>query len=641
MKKIKDERGYTLFTALLIAILFTVLAMALLSITMSGLAKNISREEFVQARELSEKGLLGIVSKIHHELNKEIQKDPPTESDFINKLNAALDKYSCTGGTKVGGASSNSKKDGKFEACIETDHPARDRTQPRQVITFKSKGIVNGREQTLETQVLIGAIPGPEELKYAVSTFKRDECTERQSNCMAGEGNLFLHGGVTVEGDVKVDGNLIVAEKSYTPARNRDYRIIQGDVFWVDSTLPILKNSNLILGGDVYKYKNPDGRDNKVTRYQNHINRTNFNTSDYEKITDRLHEAFFDSTPELVQKEVKRNDIEITQEINNFAYTPESSDVREVNSGEFELFEGHRTFKDLNYPNEKLYGYFCPPGLIYNCFLNVNKTYTGEFYLVGRNNNFHKFAVREHLHIGREIFDDRINVTIHDRAGEKGGIYVGGSSNPRNNQLKIGKGLVLESLKVFDRSPSMSIGIDGNLYVDGDLEITDVNGEFNSIIYVNGDVTIDHSRFRGLQRNGRERSLIIFATGKIEFIKNNIFQNTPSEIRGYFYSQERIEIYTSASNLKIYGGLSAPKIVLNSTRGRAGTSYFFGIVSEFRPFQKHGVFIFETKANQLTRPSRLQVVYDPEILETYSDLNPGELKVYNLEQPEILERTTN
>lgn len=641
MTRVKDEHGYTLFTALLIAILFTVLAMALLTITMSGLAKNVSREEFVQARELSEKGLLGIVSQIHHQLNRELQNNPPTESEFIRKLNATIDQYACTGGTKVGGASSNPKKEGKFEACIETNHPDRDRTQPRQVITFKSKGIVNGREQTLETQVFIGAIPGPEELKYAVSTFKRDECTERQSNCMAGEGNLFLHGGVTVEGDVKVDGNLIVAEKSYTPARDRDYRIIQGDVFWVDSTLPILKNSNLILGGDVYKYKNPDGSGNKVTRYQNHINRTNFNTSDYEKITDRLHEAFFDSAPELVQKEVKRNDIEIKQEINNFAYTPNSPGVREVNSADFDLFEGHRTFKDLDYPNDTLYGYFCPPGLIFNCFLNTNKTYTGEFYLVGRNNNFHKFAVREHLHIGREIFDDRINVTIHDRAGEKGGIYVGGSSNPRNNQLKIGKGLVLESFKVFNRSPSMSIGIDGNLYVDGDLEITDVNGEFNSIIYVNGDVTIDHSRFRGLQRNGRERSLIIFATGKIEFIKNNIFQDTPSEIRGYFYSQEGIEIYTSASNLKIYGGLSAPKIVLNSTRGRAGTSGFFGIIREFYPSQRYGILIFETKTNQLTRPSRLQVIYDPEILETYSDLHPGELKVYNLEQPEILERTAN
>lgn len=638
MKRVQDEHGYTLFTALLIAVLFTVLAMTLLSITMSGLAKNVSREEFVQARELSEKGLLGIVSQIHHELNRELQNDPPTESEFIDKLNETIDKYACTGGTKVGGASSNPKKEGKFEACIETNHPARDRTQPRQVITFKSKGIVNGREQTLETQVFIGAIPGPEELKYAVSTFKSDACKNHQSNCRAGEGNLFLHGGVTVEGDVKVDGHLIVADKSYTPARDRDYRIIQGDVFWVDSTLPILRNSNLILGGDVYQYINPDGSGNKVIRYQNHINRTNFDTSDYEKLTDRLHEAFFDSesTPELVQKEVNRTDIGITEEINRFAYTPNSPGVREINSADFDIFESHRTFVNIVRPNDTLYAY-CKTLLILCPF----KTYDGEFYLVGRNNQFHKFAVRQHLHIGREIINDRIGVTITDKGREKGGIYVGNPNRPGNAHLKIGKGYVLEVAKAFNSTPSIGLTIDGNLYVDGDLEITDVNGEFNSIIYVNGDVTIDHSRFRGIERNGKERSLVIFATGKIEFIKNNLFQDTPSEIRGYFYSQEGIEIYTSASNLRIYGGLSAPRIVLNSTRGRAGTGGFFGIIRPFNPSQQVGIYYFETKANQATRPSRLQVIYDPAILETYSDLIPGEMKVYNLEEPVILERTAN
>lgn len=636
MRNIKNETGYSLFLTVLIVVIFSILAVSLLAIVMSGANKNTLREDFTQANELSDKGLQQIVNQINYDIQQNISEKGISETQFRTLFDSVIANYKCPS-TGSDYPIIGTGETGSYKVCVkeaEYESP----TSLMKEVVIHSTGTINGKEKTIETTVLMGADGLPIPLKYVLSTNASKECKEDKSKCKNGEGNLFLHGSPTIIGDLKVDRNLIVTDMAYTPARAQDY--IFKEVYWLESLLPDAKDSEIEIGESIYRYHLPNylkkhsvlpsKYKEKIDAYHKHINTNNFSSSEYEELTN-IKDAFFEHAPEIGEKQYFQEDIKITENIEQFKYNNNDSGVVSINSADFKLFEGHRTFKNI-YNNNPLYGYYCAEGIIFDCFLNINRTYTGKFYLVGNNNNIHKFAVRQDLHIGREltdIFNEGIKVNIQDRHGEQGGIYVG-----RN--LTIGRGIT-SNMEASVKDPNLKVEIDGNVYVNGDLTITGVNGKFNSIMYVNGDVTIDRSKFSGLNKNGKEGSLIIFANGKINIVKNRLFRDGQDELQGFFYSKEGIEIYGSASNLKIKGGLSAPKIVLNSIRGRAGIGGLLGVIKPFNPSQHYVFGYYETAENQVGKPSRLQLEYDESILQTYSDLSVDEY-IYNVVKPTIIER---
>lgn len=636
MHNIKSEKGYSLFLTVLIVVLFSILAVSLLAIVMSGTSKNMIREDFTQANELSEKGFQHIVNQINYELQQNILEKGVSETQFKSLFLSVLNKYKCPS-TGEEYPIIGTGDTGAYQTCIDRwEDDATTETLKKVVI--KSSGIVNEHVKTFETTVLMGADGLPVPLKYVLSTNASKECQEDMSKCTNGEGNLYLHGSSTIIGDMKVDQNLIVSDMVFTPARAEDYII--KEVYWLESQLPDAIDSEIKLGGSIYKYHLPNYLKKhsilqskyreKINAYNSHINMNVFSSAEYEEVTN-IKDAFFNHAPEIGDKQYFQDDIKITENIESFKYHYSDSGVVQINSFDFKLFEGHRTYKNIN-NNNPLYAYFCTKGIIFDCLLNLNRTYTGKFYLVGNNNNIHKFAVTQDLHIGRELtdlFNEGIKVKINDRHGEQGGIYVG-----RN--LIIGRGLT-SNLESSVSEPNVNVEIDGNIFVNGDLTITGVDGKFHSIIYVNGDVTIDRSRFSGINKHGKEGSLIIFANGKINIVKNRLFKNEPDVLKGFFYSREGIEIYGSASNLKIEGGLSAPKIVINSIRGRAGIGGLLGVIKPFSPAQHYVFGYYETADNQVGKPSRIQLEYDADILNTYSDLSVDPY-IYNVVKPTIIDR---
>ena len=102
-------------------------------------------------------------------------------------------------------------------------------------------------------------------------------------------------------------------------------------------------------------------------------------------------------------------------------------------------------------------------------------------------------------------------------------------------------------------------------------------------------------------------------------------------IKGYFYSNEVFEMYGVGSNIRIEGGISAQQIVLNAIRGRASNNYF---VNSQRVKSKY----YEERENQADKPSRLQVIYNPEIINTYSNLKQQEPVIYNVDPPKEIKR---
>lgn len=654
MKTVKNEKGYALFITVFIIVLFSILAVSLITIVLSGANKNTARENTMQAVELSDKGLEHIINQINYDLQSNIPEKGISEKQFNDLFNSILEKYKCpnehSGEFPI--KDNKNTETGTYKSCVE---PSWDKDASMKEIEIHSFGEVNGKEKEFKTTVLMGSDGMPVPLKYVLSTNASEECINDDKNCINGEGNLFLHGGTTITGDMKVDRNLIISDKAYTPARVNEY--IFTEAYWLDSILPAAIDSELELGESLYYYKSynhSSGKQNKIN-YENHINMNHFNSnSNYIPYDiEDVDEVFLaNHVPEIGSKQYFQDDIKITENIQEFQYGPNDHNVIEISSSDFDLLDilslGDRVFRNIGNHHQRylpLYGYHCAVELFDLCL--TGKSYNGKFYLIGNNNNIHKFAVKQDLHIGVNFFElsnaslinrilgyvQGIKVNIHEGYdGQQGGLYVGGD-------LIIGSGLTSD-LKASFTDPNLKVEINGNVFVNGDLTITDVDGNFNSIMYVNGDVTIDRSKIRS--DNG---SLIIFANGKINITKNRMFRNEPDVLKGFFYSKEGIEIFASASNLKIVGGLSAPKVVLNSIRGRAGiiggNVLGNGITGRFEPAQRKNFGIFsmyyETKHNQLGKSSRLELEYDEEILNTYSDLSVDN-KIYNVVEPAIITR---
>lgn len=166
--------------------------------------------------------------------------------------------------------------------------------------------------------------------------------------------------------------------------------------------------------------------------------------------------------------------------------------------------------------------------------------------------------------------------------------------------------------------------IQGTYYINGDLSITNSTIYGNAVLYVNGNVNIQYSKINSLN-NG---TLIIFASGNIKISNISEYQNNPSEIRGFFYSENDMTLYGVGSNIKIIGGISANNLYLTALRGynNSGQSYD----------QKFNVSI----THQLSHPSRLQIIYDENVIKQFTKFKRDEEEEFitQINDPETLER---
>lgn len=592
-KLLFNEKGYSLFLTIFIMILFSVLSIIMLSLVVSGAKKNVIREEYTQADELSQKGIEHITNQIQKELEDVIGENGISKTHFIDEMERILNEYLCENNDASPIQESNLT--GDYAVCIDDwEDSEGEYGDLRKKVTFLSTGMVDGKETSIKTTMLIGANDVPDALNYAVGSHR--SCSG--NDCIDGEGNLFLHGGVSIEGDIKVDGHLITTDRGYAYLDESDR--------WINSLYPSAlpgpntNESRLVLGGDVYTFSHKPS-------YEKHINRNSFPSGSYQKISN-LEEAF-ETAPVIVSREPKRNVIEISEQADNFKYGFNDPGVVKIKG---------QTIENQNYSSKKVFPYYTrsyPCGLLGLRTCHEDTTY-GTYTLTG-DNTFGQFATNGNVEIRNSNRNHFATTTIEH------GMYV-------NGDLKIGDTGIRDSN--FDPNTYEKIRVSGPIYVNGDLIIKGADAEFNALIYVNGDVTIMNTRINGMHVDGREGSLIVFANGSIQIANNSVNLDEPSNIRGFFYSEEALEMFGVGSNIRIEGGISARRIVLNAIRGRAKSYSFDG--SQRITSSDY----FEGVAGQRSRPSRLQIIYNPEIINTYSDLKEQEPIITNLDPPELIDR---
>lgn len=566
LKHLYNESGYSLFLTVFTALLFGILATILLSLTISGAKKSELREDVTQAHELSEKGLKEITQQINYDLQEELDKheDGMSYSDFIDTTNEVLDKYKC------GEDESKQGETGTYQSCVLDNG---DEVLPRNV-TFKSNGVADDQEKEMISIVAIGGDPVPDSMEYAVNTFITKECAESPGKCKGGEGNLFLHGGVGIQGDINVGRNLITSNRSHEKYASHH---------WIHSYFPSSKDkadgsaSTIAVGEDVYTVTwNSNGTKNNAFNYAAHINSINIpETTPYNKmdvIDENVFVGSYVAETSNRTDQPGRYDLDINGEKEKYEYRHDDPGVTKIETKLIGSDGIDKEIKNVNYQNEKVFPMW---------YKNAEKGY--RFFILGES-TFKQFATYGDIRFGRTKLSKNNVIEF------KEGAYIGGN-------LRIGH----------------STEVKGPIYVNGDLFIDGDNVTLNSVMYVNGDVHIKHATLDETIDSQVKGTFVIYSNGKIVVERTNRFNDYPAEMNAYLYSKESIEMDGNESNINIKGGLSAPRIVLNSIRGRTKPTSWTG----FQTVEARG---YEGSVQQKKRDSRLQIIYDQDVMDQYSDL---------------------
>lgn len=576
-----QEQGYTLFLTIFIILLFGVLSLSLMSITISGAKKSSLREDYTQATELAQKGVKKITQEINHDIQEKISSYPGgvTKSHYTELVEQTLSQYTCETKTDY-----TDGETGKYRSCIE-DVGAKE--TPRKV-KINSYGQVDGRERLVKTTVLFGGELEKDYQQYAASTFISEQCAENQANCLPGEGNMFLHGGVALQGDLTVEGNLITS--------NRSYEKYAGG-HWIHSYYPSsLPKSNgetpeVVIGGDVYTFYWDGVSGTKIRNfdYNNHINQVAISTSDPYVKKEEIDQTVFVGSYQA--KKSDRSDhptavnIDINGEKDKYYYTPNSSGVRVIETNLFGTEGVDRVIYNGDFRNDRI-------------FPKWYSNYGGKFRIRGKS-TFKQYSSWGDLQLG--------GVRLNNDIEFINGAYVAGN------------------LQIDDNTK-----VKGPIYVEGNLEINGRNIEIDSVIYVNGSVHIRHATLEGDDQLGG--SFIIYANENIVVERMNRFNDNPAIINAFLYSKKSIEMDGNESNLEIRGGISAPRIVLNSIRGR---SYAGTTIGQSNPQIIEGR-AYEGYQEQAVRPSRLKIIYEDDIFNKYSNLLLEE-RISKVAPPQIID----
>lgn len=629
-KFVKNSQGYTLFLTVAIIVLFSVVGMSLVTISVSGTNKNNIREDSVQSLNLAEKGQDFIINEIHTTLSK-FTEGGKSRDDFIDELekydhhhNRYKCKYDGDGNlyseVKI---PTNNSSDESF-ACIKNVYPVYEEdgtlNDLKRKLEIVSVGNVNGNRKQLTSFVEIGADRIPEQLKYALTS----------------KGNIHLNGAVQVTGDLRFNGSLTTFNHSH---------IINGQHYWVPSIKPGIKstsrrsNPRIVVGKSSNFYHVKESYSNAGDHYNNihSLKSSSLIKVERQNIKELFDTSVFDKIPTVVITDTEIKEVSISDVKDVYEFKRSSASDLQANNN---MLIPNGTYKNKRY-------------LVTNCnYYYCDKLGTGEEFILKGNYVFDELATAGNLKIVGDDPKNPTKVTIKETLYVEGNLTIEGyvelnGSVFVNGRLKIGK-------TSGNLETNTLLKVNSLIYVNSTSETNNneaVNIQYstiNSLPYVNN---------QGQKANG---TLIIFSRGKVKLSNNSSWEDTPSKIYGYFYSDKAIEIYGSGSNMEIHGGISGNRITLHAIRGKANQKSFTNSKGGFNGWyfldktqqEKSSIKKSNENFNELScnhpdkngerkcynYDSRLQVHYNEDVISTYIELNRIEELVFTLDPPKIVDK---
>ncbi|XKH50941.1 hypothetical protein LG275_01725 [Chryseomicrobium palamuruense] len=559
---LKEQKGYALLITLILVILISILALAMLTTNLSASTQNSTRETVVQAEDMAVKGLEYFTTSLQNELEKSINNSRLTVPEYINRLKTVLQdsKYQCINGsvdipTELAGTTST---------CIEkiylegNQNPNQNQLNDslKWIVVIKSTSVVNDQTRTVRQHLLYGTDNVPDQLRYALSSNDR--------------GNLYLHGGIDIYGDVKTEGNLILSDTAFWKSGS--------NVRWVDSLAPRIMSKNFTPKVILPTNSNYNVYTMKST---NEISTSNFDSG---HITGKYFGTLNNNSDRNFY-----NKHYIKHNINA------SNDVQQIKNY---LTDGNAvSFERRSLPTDTL---------------NISNE-------IANQKNTAKYRNLSNFNIVRNsdsrFFADKNNT-----------FYFGSTTTSCSWQWE-GWRLVwkcvdnesVSNLTINSNISNQAINLKGIYYITGDLVITNTVLSSDAIFYVNGTVNMTNSTIVD------GSNLFVFSNGEIEISNMSVDLDTPSKIKGFFYTKENFLMYGVGSNINLYGGISAKRIILTGIRG----------------FNRNGSYPTVTTQssyiNNQRIPSRLIIDYDPSLIpEFISFIRPADTEITPTMNPPIV-----
>lgn len=638
MKKIKNENGYSLILTLMLVLLFLILGASLIAMTFNGATKNETRESTVQSNDLATKGEEFIIANMNLDIQNEIKKfyiskNVLKNEDFNNIFSDKATEYLCPpSGTSM---NKNSKlyilnesipednTNSSAEICISNIKSHLDH-QTKKEVTFKSIGTVNGKKTEFYSTYLMGAQETVAALKYTISTFKNN----------GKGGNLFLHGGSEIKGNISVENNLFTTDYGYS---------YNGRDTWLESTLPSIENSHIFLGNEVQSFSN-----NKLTY---NSDRQNFTTGcflifcsylDYgNHIDSKYSDDFYRKT--FVGNTIPNNIFSkttgsiLSKEQVETVFYDVNTNFDEVNQGDLSnSIRVSPSSKSFNVPNRNTTKKITKSIILIDSDYNSSIKYPSE-----------KSKNSPLILNGDVYIKNNISVTFDRPVIIKGDLVIGDVIYDNDKPDKYNKiNLKGTSLYVEGRVKieGVNLSADANLYARGDLKN---NSLINELPNMTGTTRFSYLTLSGLKTINpikNEGSLIVFSKGELQISNISLYEDTEeaSVIKGYFYSEGAMELYGFGSNLKIIGGISGNNIILNAMKGKVKASSK-STCQYINPCQKIDDYEYETASKQATSLPRLRVEYNQAILENYAKNDAGSFSTIKeddlIKKVNLLDRT--
>ena len=462
MKKYwQNDKGYSLLLAICAILIFSILGLSLIGLTSNGVAKNTNREEIIQAQDLSDKGFDYVVGDIQKTLEKQIVATPMGKTAFGEFLDDTLNN-SALACPPVGqpvpdriGYTIPAENNNSTKVCIEdikmitnSAGITEEQDMYKRIVTLRSVGIVNGKEHTSTSDVIIGTDAIPDQLRYAISSNEN--------------GSIFIYGGVDIKGDIKTAKDLIFHNQGYslngsTPRwHNTVYTRLKADT---NSVTPKVILSET---GSIYFNKNVShlGSESKILNLNVANNKGNYNQYDPKNTytNNYLRSTLFDSSNvTTVTKSLPSDEVKIVDKVHNL-----------YQSRNYNVF--HKNSLSINNNNKS----------------SVNLT-KDDVVLIGKTSTVNTTCKETNRWGMCTSWDTREQF-------EKGNFKIAANSVNLRGQYHVFGDLTIENSTLYS---------DAVIYVDGDVEITDstLNGlnsrdsegketEGTLIIFATGEIRI-------------------------------------------------------------------------------------------------------------------------------------------------------
>lgn len=554
------ERGSALVLVMFVALMLTILGVAVLGATIGGAQRSSTRSNDVQSLHLAQKGLDEAAAYIQTELDGRIDIDPDhmaqTIQQIIDDVKGKVIGINHSVSTDLAGANGN---------IIDITYEKQDKQ--KYYINIEAEATVNGVERQLRQTIIIDTYP--DFLKYAFGS----------------EQILTLNGAPSFQGNIYAGDKLVINDEAkYTykgivpPDKRTQYPKVSGTT---TSLIPEVHVQSL----QSIKYSGAAGSGTVGINNAATILPTILGVSE-EQVFIKPHKKF-------IQINVEESFLDKVAE----AVGQDRGSRADIKSA----YEDHRLDDYLKTRMTVLPDTLPPtkPVLPENPTEDEQDEY---------NNDYRKYVEDLDIYKRRQnsLLKNRTTSAIYD-----GDLMIDGIDNQQltfelasktGNDREKPKWMVVNGnleINNYSTDPNNYLSVQANLIVTGKVTIRG-RVAFNSTIFGLGETVVEDAVIKGL--DGKE--LVLISKGKVLINRIDAFSNQPSEMKAFFYTDSEAELYGVGSIFGLKGGFFA--------KGNLTVNSVLGKVNE--PTDPTYGFIFENQElDRTVLVERFQVEYNHEV----------------------------